>query len=95
LIKNSAMAKDELDAMEMMIRFKHYCPTAPFSLKTEPFVEDYLIIEETPNVMISGKASKYDSRAIKVGDGQVLLVSIPQNRMAVVCIDGSSVKGLR
>ena len=93
-MKNTAMPKNELDAMEMMLRFRHYCPTSPFSLKTEPFMEDYLLIDQVPNVMITGKAARFESRTVQVDNGSVLLVSVPENRMALVNLSASSVKGL-
>ena len=43
--KNSGLPQDELEVMELMLRLGHYCPTAPFSLRTEPFLEDYLTID--------------------------------------------------
>ena len=92
MIKNSALVKNELDALEMMLRFRHYCPTSPFSLKTEPFLEDYLVVEDVPNVMVTGKALDFDFRTVQVEQGKVLLVSIPANTMALVHLDGSSAK---
>lgn len=49
-----------------MIYFSHYCPTAPFSLKTEPYIEDNLVMDEIPNIMIVGKAKTFGSRLLKV-----------------------------
>lgn len=42
--------------MELILLFGHFCPTSPFSLKTEPYVRDYLVVEELPHVMICGKS---------------------------------------
>lgn len=39
-----------------MVNFSHYCPTAPFSLRIEPYMEDHLVMEEMPHVMVAGKA---------------------------------------
>jgi DNA polymerase II small subunit/DNA polymerase delta subunit B len=50
-----------------MIHFSHYCPTSPFSLKTEPYMEDDLVMEEMPNVMITGKAKSFGSTIFKMG----------------------------
>jgi DNA polymerase II small subunit/DNA polymerase delta subunit B len=47
--------------MESLIKFSHLCPTSPFSLQTEPYYEDYLVLNELPHIMITGKSSSYSS----------------------------------
>ena len=42
---NSDWAGTDLDAMELMLHYAHFCPTSPFSLKTEPFKEDFFVME--------------------------------------------------
>ena len=77
LTYNSNWAGTELDAMELMLRSGHFSPTSPFSLKTEPFLEDYFVMGELPHVMISGKSKNWERRKVKVGESEVLLVTIP------------------
>ena len=42
---NSSWADSELKALELLLRSGHFCPTSPFSLKTEPFMEDHLVMK--------------------------------------------------
>jgi DNA polymerase II small subunit/DNA polymerase delta subunit B len=37
-MRNCSLAKDELEVLEQMVNFSHYCPTSPFSLRTEPYL---------------------------------------------------------
>ena len=76
-MNNSNWSCNELDAMELMLRSGHFAPTSPFSLKTEPFLEDYFVMGELPHVMISGKSKSWESRRVKIGEGEVLLLTIP------------------
>ena len=65
---NSDWAGDELDAMELILRCGHFCPTSPFSLKTEPFMEDNFVLRELPHIMVSGKGRSWGSRRVKMGE---------------------------
>ena len=93
-LNNCDWASSELEAMEMMVLSGHYCPTSPFSLKTEPFGEDYLVMEKVPHVMVSGKGRAWGSKRVKVGQGEVTLVSIPERKMALVGLDGTFAREL-
>lgn len=58
-MKNCSLAKSEVEVLQNLISFSHYCPTSPFSLKTEPYMEDQLVMEEIPHMMITGKAKHF------------------------------------
>lgn len=58
-MKNCSLAKSEVEVLQNLINFSHYCPTSPFSLKTEPYMEDQLVMEEIPHMMITGKAKHF------------------------------------
>ena len=63
--------------MEHMLRFGHYSPTAPFSLRCEPYLHDYLVMHELPHVMVCGKARSFAGRRVRVGDSEVLVLAVP------------------
>lgn len=78
----------------MMVQSGHYCPTSPFSLKTEPFGEDFLVMERLPHVMVSGKGKAWGAKRVKAGQGEVTLISIPERKMALVGLDGTFAREL-
>jgi DNA polymerase II small subunit/DNA polymerase delta subunit B len=71
-----------------MVNFSHYCPTAPFSLRTEPYLDDHLVMEEMPHVMVAGKAKGFGCRMLRVDEREVLLVAIAAGGMALVSLEG-------
>jgi DNA polymerase II small subunit/DNA polymerase delta subunit B len=75
--------------MEQMVNFSHYCPSSPFSLKTEPYIEDFLAIEELPHIMIAGKAQKFEAKTLKFESKSVLLVAIPAGKMGLISLNGT------
>lgn len=44
-MKNCSYASSEIEVLEGFVNFSHFCPTSPFSLKTEPYQNDYLVME--------------------------------------------------
>jgi DNA polymerase II small subunit/DNA polymerase delta subunit B len=87
-MRNCTMAEDELEVLEQMVNFSHYCPTAPFSLRTEPYMEDHLVMEEMPHVMVAGKAKSFACRMLRLEDREVLLVAVPAGGMGLVSLEG-------
>lgn len=71
-----------------MVNFSHYCPTAPFSLRTEPYLDDHLVMQEMPHVMLAGKARRFGCRAMEAEGRRVLLVGVPAGGMALVSMEG-------
>ena len=69
------------------MHFSHYSPTAPFSLRCEPYMQDYMVMEQLPHIMIAGKAKEYRSKRMSVGSGEVLLVTIPEGQAGLVSLD--------
>jgi hypothetical protein len=49
---------------------------------------------ELPHIMVAGKARTFDWKQVDVEGRQVLLISVPENRMALVGLDGSYVQEL-
>ena len=88
-MRNCTMAGDELEALEQMVHFSHYCPTAPFSLRTEPYLEDHLVMNEMPHIMLAGKAKTFGKKLLRVEDREVLLVAVPAGGMALVSMEGT------
>jgi DNA polymerase II small subunit/DNA polymerase delta subunit B len=42
--------------MKVIVKSSHMCPTEAFTMASEPFKEDPLIITEMPDLVIHGKS---------------------------------------
>lgn len=87
-LKNCTMAADQLGALEQMVNFSHYCPTSPFSLRTQPYLDDHLVMHEMPHVMLAGKAKEFGCKKLRIEDREVLLIAVATGGMALVSLEG-------
>ncbi|ORY09275.1 DNA polymeras-like protein subunit delta-2 [Clohesyomyces aquaticus] len=73
---------EEMDVLEMMLRWRSIAPTAPDTLWCYPFQDDDpLILRDCPHIYFAGNQSKFERRVIQgPADQKVLLLSIPKFR---------------
>uniref|UniRef100_A0A0K0FL93 DNA polymerase delta subunit 2 (inferred by orthology to a human protein) n=1 Tax=Strongyloides venezuelensis TaxID=75913 RepID=A0A0K0FL93_STRVS len=70
--------KSSLDVMEQLLRYQHLAPTSPDHMSI--FVsksDDFMVLKKTPHVFFVGGQSYFDRKTIRLGDYDVLLLSLP------------------
>jgi DNA polymerase delta subunit 2 len=69
----------ELEAMALLLKCGHVCPTGPSSVPTVPSGEvDVMVMEHTPHLLFAGNCSQFATDLVTRGSTKTRMVCIPK-----------------
>ncbi|KAL9644848.1 hypothetical protein ABK040_005329 [Willaertia magna] len=72
------VTSSRLEVMENTLKWGHYAPSAPDTLKCYPFeTGDPFIIKQTPHIYICGNSKKFETKLCEFDNVKVRLVAVP------------------